>query len=136
MKVQKETEKILPRLSSEILDIRPCSSGPKLSDVPGPSLWFCAGSQIFRRGRVDGRGHEIVRRGFGLVRINVWRLDMGHRFQSGYGGASWGMPAVYVAAGGADIATYVILFSAETPETPGIKVDNFHFDYAIFGFFW
>jgi hypothetical protein len=46
------------------------------------------------------------------------------------------MPAVYVAAGGADIATYPILFSAETPETPGIKMNNFHFDYAIFGYVW
>ena len=48
---------------------------------------------------MDGCGHEAVRSGSGLLRVHVGRLEVGHRLQSGHGGAGWNVPAIHVATG-------------------------------------
>ena len=61
--------------------------------------WCLPWCLYFSWGCVDVCGHEIVCRGPGLLHVNAGCLEMGHRFQFGYGDACWAVPAVYVATG-------------------------------------
>ena len=45
-------------------------------------------------------GHEAFRSGFGLLRVNVGRMEMGRGLQSGHGGDDVGLRAIHVATGG------------------------------------